>query len=154
MKIAIGLPNAVAGTTGKQIIDFSRRAEERGFSSLGTIDRIVYDNYDPFSALAAAAAATERIGLATTVAIAPPHGNDVLLAKRALTVQALSGGRLMLGMGLGGRDDDYEASGRVRPRGRASSSRRSSRPCRRSSPATSSASRAPSGRARRTRLRS
>jgi len=117
MKIAIGLPNAVAGTTGEQMIGFARRAEERGFSSLGTIDRIVYDNYDPFSALAAAAAVTERIGLATTVAIAPPHGNDVLLAKRALTVQALSGGRLMLGMGLGGRDDDYEASG-VSPSGK------------------------------------
>ena len=117
MKTAIGLPNAVAGTTGKQIVGFARRAEERGFSSLGTIDRIVYDNFDPFSALAAAAAVTDRIGLATTVAIAPPHGNDVLLAKRALSVQALSGGRLMLGMGLGGRDDDYEASG-VPPRGK------------------------------------
>jgi alkanesulfonate monooxygenase SsuD/methylene tetrahydromethanopterin reductase-like flavin-dependent oxidoreductase (luciferase family) len=117
MKIAIGLPNAVAGTTGEQIVGFARRAEERGFSSLGTIDRIVYDNYDPFSALAAAAAVTERIGLATTVAIAPPHGNDVLFAKRALTVQALSGGRLMLGMGLGARDDDYEASG-VSPSGK------------------------------------
>jgi alkanesulfonate monooxygenase SsuD/methylene tetrahydromethanopterin reductase-like flavin-dependent oxidoreductase (luciferase family) len=117
MKIATGLPNAVAGTTGEQLIGYARRAEERGFSSLGTIDRIVYDNYDPFSALAAAAGATERIGLATTVAIAPPHGNDVLLAKRALSVQALSGGRLMLGMGLGGRDDDYEASG-ISPKGK------------------------------------
>jgi alkanesulfonate monooxygenase SsuD/methylene tetrahydromethanopterin reductase-like flavin-dependent oxidoreductase (luciferase family) len=117
MKVAVGLPNAVAGTTGQQLISFARRAEERGFSSLGTIDRIVFDNYDPFSALAAAAAVTESIGLATTVAIAPPHGNDVLLAKRALSVQALSGGRLTLGMGLGGRDDDYEASG-VPPKGK------------------------------------
>jgi alkanesulfonate monooxygenase SsuD/methylene tetrahydromethanopterin reductase-like flavin-dependent oxidoreductase (luciferase family) len=110
MKVAIGLPNAVAGTTGEQITGFARRAEERGFSSLGTIDRIVYDNYDPFIALSAAASVTERIGLATTVCIAPPRNNDVLVAKQALSVQALSGGRLTYAAGLGGRDDDYEAS--------------------------------------------
>ena len=111
MKVAIGLPNAVAGTTGEQIIGFARRAEERGFSSLGTIDRMVYDNYDPFAALGAAAAVTERIGLATTVCIAPPRNNDVLVAKQALSVQALSGGRFTYAAGLGGRDDDYEATG-------------------------------------------
>ena len=111
MDIGIGLPNAVRGTTGEQILSFARRAEERGFSTLGTIDRVVYDNYDPFAALAAAAAVTERIGLATTIALPLPRGNDVLVAKQALTVQALSGGRLTLGVGLGGREDDYEAGG-------------------------------------------
>ncbi|HEX6116990.1 MAG TPA: LLM class flavin-dependent oxidoreductase [Solirubrobacterales bacterium] len=111
MDVGIGLPNAVAGTSGEQLVGFARRAEERGFSTLGTIDRIVYDNYDPFVALGAAAAVTERIGLMTSICIAPPRGNDVLLAKQALTVQALSGGRLTLGIGLGARDDDYEASG-------------------------------------------
>ena len=111
MKIGIGLPNAVKETTGEQIIGFARRAEERGFSTLGTIDRIVFDNYDPFIALGAAAAVTERIGLMTTVCIAPPRGNDALLAKHALTVQALSGGRFTFGIGLGARDDDYATSG-------------------------------------------
>lgn len=111
MKVAIGLPNAVAGTTGEQLVGFARRAEERGFSSLGTIDRIVYDNHDPFAALGAAAAVTDRIGLATTVCIAPPRASASVVAKQALTVQAISGGRLTLGMGLGGRDEDYEATG-------------------------------------------
>ena len=55
MDLAIGLPNAVPGTTGAQLTEWARRAEARGFSSLGTIDRIVYDNYEPMIALAAAA---------------------------------------------------------------------------------------------------
>jgi alkanesulfonate monooxygenase SsuD/methylene tetrahydromethanopterin reductase-like flavin-dependent oxidoreductase (luciferase family) len=110
MDIGIGIPNAVSGTTGEQITGFARRAEERGFSTLGAIDRIVFDNYDPFVALGAAAAVTERIGLATTVCIVPPRGNDVLAAKKALSVQAISGGRFTFGVGLGARDDDYATS--------------------------------------------
>lgn len=111
MDVSIGLPNAVAGTTGPQLIEWARRAEARGFKSLGTIDRVVFENYEPLVALAAAAAVTERIGLCTAVLLAPLRGNPVELAKQALSLQALSGGRFTLGVGLGGRDDDYEASG-------------------------------------------
>ena len=78
---------------------------------LGTIDRVGYDNYEPLIALAAAAAVTERIGLSTTVLLAPLRTNAVELAKQALSVNALSGGRLTLGIGLGAREDDYEVSG-------------------------------------------
>ena len=111
MDVAIGLPNAVPGTTGAQITEWARRAEERGFSSLGTIDRIAYDNYEPLTALAAAAAVTERIGLCTSVLLAPLRLNATELAKQALSVNALSGGRFVLGVGIGGREDDYEESG-------------------------------------------
>jgi len=111
MDVAIGLPNAVPGTTGAQLVEWARRAEARGFSSLGTIDRIVYDNYEPLIALAAAAAVTERIGLCTSVLLGPLRTNPTELAKEALSLHALSGGRFTLGIGLGGRDDDYEASG-------------------------------------------
>jgi len=117
MDVGIALPNAVPGASGDQMTEWARRAEARGFSSLGTIDRIVYDNYEPLIALAAAAAVTERIGLATTVLLAPLRTNTALLAKQAHSVNALSGGRLTLGIGLGARDDDYEASG-VELRGR------------------------------------
>lgn len=117
MDVGIALPNAVPGATGDQMTEWARRAEARGFSTLGTIDRIVYDNYEPLIALAAAAAVTERIGLATTVLLAPLRTNTALLAKQAHSVNALSGGRLTLGIGLGARDDDYEASG-VELRGR------------------------------------
>ena len=71
MDVGIGLPSTIRGTTGAQIVEWARRAEARGFSSLGTIDRIVYANYEPLTALAAAAAVTQRIKLATTILIAP-----------------------------------------------------------------------------------
>jgi alkanesulfonate monooxygenase SsuD/methylene tetrahydromethanopterin reductase-like flavin-dependent oxidoreductase (luciferase family) len=110
MDVGIALPNAVPGTTGAQLTEWARCAEARGFSSLGTIDRILYDNYEPLIALAAAAAVTERIGLATTVLLAPLRTNSAELAKQALSVNALSGGRFTLGIGLGAREDDYEIS--------------------------------------------
>lgn len=119
MDIGIGLPNAVPGASGADLVEWARRAEARGFSSLGTIDRVAYDNYEPLTALAAAAAVTERIGLCTSVLLAPLRPNAVLLAKQALSVQALSGGRLSLGLGLGAREDDYEVSGvELKGRGR------------------------------------
>jgi alkanesulfonate monooxygenase SsuD/methylene tetrahydromethanopterin reductase-like flavin-dependent oxidoreductase (luciferase family) len=108
MDVAIGLPNAVPGTTGEQLTEWARRAEARGFSSLGTIDRIAYPNIEPLTALAAAAAVTERIGLATTVLLGPLRENPVALAKQVASVHAISGHRMTLGIGLGGRDDDYE----------------------------------------------
>jgi alkanesulfonate monooxygenase SsuD/methylene tetrahydromethanopterin reductase-like flavin-dependent oxidoreductase (luciferase family) len=111
MDVGVALPNAVPGATGAQLTEWARRAESRGFSTLGTIDRVVYDNYEPLVALAAAAAVTERIGLSTTVLLAPLRTNTVELAKQALSVNALSDGRLTLGLGLGAREDDYEISG-------------------------------------------
>ena len=111
MKVGIGLPNAVAGTSGEEMAEFARRAEARGFSSLGTIDRINYGNWTPLIALAAAAAVTERIELMTTVMLGPLRLNAVQTAKQALSLNQLSGGRLTLGIGLGARGDDYELSG-------------------------------------------
>jgi alkanesulfonate monooxygenase SsuD/methylene tetrahydromethanopterin reductase-like flavin-dependent oxidoreductase (luciferase family) len=111
MDVSIGLPNAVPGTTGGELVEWARRSEARGFKSLGTIDRVVYDNYEPLTALAAAAAVTERIGLCTSVLLGPLRTNSTELAKQALSVHALSGGRFTLGIGLGAREDDYEASG-------------------------------------------
>lgn len=117
MDVGIALPNAVPGTTGGQLVEWARRADARGFSSLGTIDRILYDNYEPLVALAAAAAVTERIGLCTSVLLGPLRPSATELAKQTLSLNALSGGRFTLGIGLGGRDDDYEESG-IEQRGR------------------------------------
>lgn len=111
MDVAIGLPNAVPGATGEQLAEWARRAEARGFSSLGTIDRIAYPNLEPLVSLAVAAAVTERIGLATTVLLGPLRRSPVALAKQVASIHKLSGERMTLGIGLGGREDDYEVAG-------------------------------------------
>ena len=111
MDVGIGRPATIRGTTGAHAVERARRAEARGFSSLGTIDRIVYANYEPLIALAAAAAVTERIKLATTILIAPLRVSGAMLAKQAASVDALSGGRLVLGVAVGGREDDFEVAG-------------------------------------------
>jgi alkanesulfonate monooxygenase SsuD/methylene tetrahydromethanopterin reductase-like flavin-dependent oxidoreductase (luciferase family) len=110
MDVGIGLPATIPGAQRDQLLEWARRAEARGFSSLGTLDRLVYGNYEPLIALAAAAAVTERIRLATTILITPMRANAAMLAKQAASVDALSGGRLVLGIAVGGREDDYEAS--------------------------------------------
>lgn len=111
MKLGIGLPNAVPGTTGDQLTDWARAAEGAGFSTLGTIDRIVYPNYEPLIALSAAAAVTERIRLATDVMLGPLRMNPAVVAKQMLSLDALGGGdRAVLGIGVGGREDDYQVS--------------------------------------------
>src|SRR3954453_22825419 len=111
MDVGIGLPNAVRGVDRAGVVDWAVRAERAGFSTLGTIDRIVYDNYESLIVLAAAAAVTERIGLATDILIAPLRANTALLAKQAATLNDLSQGRLVLGLAVGGREDDYAVSG-------------------------------------------
>ena len=111
MKIGIGLPNPVPGTPGTLLVDWARRAEQRGFSGLVTIDRLVYPSYDSLATLAAAAGATTRIQLMTNVLLAPIYPPP-LLAKSAASIDQLSAGRLTLGLAPGGRADDYAAVGR------------------------------------------
>src|SRR5262249_42941217 len=104
MQIGIGLPANIPGIQGPQLIEWAKRADAGSFSSLGLIDRLVYDNYDPLIAFAAAAGATQRIRFTTSILLAPLH-NAVLLAKQAASLDAISGGRLTLGLGVGSRED-------------------------------------------------
>jgi alkanesulfonate monooxygenase SsuD/methylene tetrahydromethanopterin reductase-like flavin-dependent oxidoreductase (luciferase family) len=108
MRIGIGLPNPVPDTEGDTLVEWARRSEEAGFSTLATIDRVVYPSYDSLISLAAAAAVTERIGLMTNILLAPLR-NEVLLTKESASVDRLSAGRLTLGLAVGGRPDDPAA---------------------------------------------
>ena len=111
MDIGIGIPNSVRGTTGAQLLEWARRADTLGFSSLATIGRVAYPNYEELTVFAAAGAVTERIRFVSDVLLAPTR-STAELAKQAATVQQLTGGRLTLGLSVGGRPDDYLATGR------------------------------------------
>jgi alkanesulfonate monooxygenase SsuD/methylene tetrahydromethanopterin reductase-like flavin-dependent oxidoreductase (luciferase family) len=110
MDVGIGLPNSLLDVEGPELVTWAQRSEQRGFSTLSTIGRIAYGSHEELIALAAAAAVTERIALMPTVLVAPPR-QAVLLAKQAATLQSISRGRFRLGLGIGGRDDDWLALG-------------------------------------------
>jgi alkanesulfonate monooxygenase SsuD/methylene tetrahydromethanopterin reductase-like flavin-dependent oxidoreductase (luciferase family) len=111
MDIGIGIPNSVRGTTGAQLLEWARRAEAAGFSSLASIGAVSYPSYEELTVFAAASAVTERIRFLPNVLIAPAR-STAELAKQAATVQELSGGRLTLGLGVGWRQADYTLTGR------------------------------------------
>jgi alkanesulfonate monooxygenase SsuD/methylene tetrahydromethanopterin reductase-like flavin-dependent oxidoreductase (luciferase family) len=119
MEIGIGLPTNLDGVDRQLLLEWSRRAEARGFSSLAVFDRVVYRNYEPLMTLSAAAAITTRIRLMPAVLLGPPRRNTALFAKQTASLDNLSGGRLVLGLGVGSRPDDYSSGGAdFRHRGR------------------------------------
>lgn len=116
MNIGVGLPTSIPGINAELLLDWAKRADAGPFSSLAVVDRVAYQNYEPFTALAAAAVVTRRVRLATMVVIAPLR-NTAILAKQAASLDALSGGRFTLGLAVGARGEDYQVSG-IDSRGR------------------------------------
>jgi alkanesulfonate monooxygenase SsuD/methylene tetrahydromethanopterin reductase-like flavin-dependent oxidoreductase (luciferase family) len=110
VNIGVGLPTTVPGATGELLLEWARRADAGPFSSVAVLDRVVYDSYEPFVTLAAAAGVTSRVRLATMIAIGPLR-STALLAKQAASVHGLSGGRLTLGLAVGARTEDFDAAG-------------------------------------------
>jgi alkanesulfonate monooxygenase SsuD/methylene tetrahydromethanopterin reductase-like flavin-dependent oxidoreductase (luciferase family) len=110
VKIGVGLPLVGEKIRPEIIAEWAQRAEQAGLSCVGLLDRVVYENYDPLIALAYAAGATSRIRLVTSILMTPLRPT-ALLAKELASLDNLSGGRLTVGVGLGGRPDDYEACG-------------------------------------------
>jgi alkanesulfonate monooxygenase SsuD/methylene tetrahydromethanopterin reductase-like flavin-dependent oxidoreductase (luciferase family) len=111
MKLGIGLPNTLAHEADRRLmLDWARLADEAGFHVLATIDKPNYDSWDPLVTLAGVAGVTEKARLATTILQLPPR-NEVLVAKQAAVIDQLSGGRLDLGLGQGGREDDFQVLG-------------------------------------------
>ena len=111
MEIGIGVPNTVPGATGEQMLEWARRADAAGFSSLATIGAVSYPGYEELTVFAAAGAVTERIRFFSNVLISPAR-STAELAKQAASVDQLTGGRLTLGLGIGWRTSDYQLTGR------------------------------------------
>jgi alkanesulfonate monooxygenase SsuD/methylene tetrahydromethanopterin reductase-like flavin-dependent oxidoreductase (luciferase family) len=89
---------------------WARAIDEGPFSSLCWGERIAFENPDNLTLLGALAAWTNRVRLLTTV-IVPQLHDPVMLAKALATGDMLCGGRLSVGIGVGGRHEDYDAVG-------------------------------------------
>jgi alkanesulfonate monooxygenase SsuD/methylene tetrahydromethanopterin reductase-like flavin-dependent oxidoreductase (luciferase family) len=98
------------------LAEWARQADAGPFSSLGVFDRLAYDSLDPLISLAAAAALTNRVRLATTILTGPLY-NTALLAKSLASLDKLSDGRLVVGLAIGARESDYAVAG-ISPRSR------------------------------------
>jgi probable F420-dependent oxidoreductase len=117
MKIGVQLPEVEYEATWRQVADLARVAENAGLDSLWVGDHLIYDlpegrrgPWEAWSILAALAAITERVELGPLVAALPFH-NPAVLAKKAATIDEISGGRLTLGVGAGWNQFEFEAFG-------------------------------------------
>ena len=111
MDIGLGLPSTIPGVEPATVLRWAIDAEERGFASIGVVDRLVYPNLDPMTMLAAAAVVTTGVRLVTGVLVTPIRSNFPAFAKQTATIDRLSGGRLVLGLGVGNREDDFSVAG-------------------------------------------
>jgi probable F420-dependent oxidoreductase len=106
--IGLAWVNPAPLTRPEYVLNFAHKCEAMGAHSMWAIDRIAYDNLEPLTILAAAAGATKRIRLGTSVLLGntrhPAH-----LAKIVATLDFISNGRITLGLGFGSRQPDYHA---------------------------------------------
>jgi alkanesulfonate monooxygenase SsuD/methylene tetrahydromethanopterin reductase-like flavin-dependent oxidoreductase (luciferase family) len=130
MRIGFALPNAGAIASPEAVSKVARRAEELGYDTLWTFERVLYavkpqnpypgtadgkwpESFrrmlDPLDTLTFAAAQTKKIFLGTSV-LDIPYYNPVMLARRLTTIDYLSNGRLRVGLGLGWSQDEMEAT--------------------------------------------
>lgn len=130
MKAGIFLPQIGAAATKENVIYVAKESEKRGLDSLWVLERLLYpikprtpyvgtpDGYlpedyqtvfDPLDLLSYVAAHTSSISLGTSVLDMPFH-NPVTLGRRLATLDVLSEGRLIAGLGIGWSKDEYEVA--------------------------------------------
>lgn len=110
MQIGLALPTMADGWTAGTYRDWCRITENGGFSSISCGERITFRNTEMLTTLAAAAALTETPRVFANLAISPWHATT-LLAKQLATLDLISDGRLDVGLGVGGREQDYRSVG-------------------------------------------
>jgi alkanesulfonate monooxygenase SsuD/methylene tetrahydromethanopterin reductase-like flavin-dependent oxidoreductase (luciferase family) len=109
MEIGMALPTMAAGYGRATTVDWCRRFDDSPFASVSAGERLAFPNPEMLTTLAAAAALTERVRVFANVAVLPWHRMGVL-TKQLLTIEQLAPGRLVLGVGVGAREEDYAAA--------------------------------------------
>ena len=129
MQFGVTIPNNWGVDDPQQVLELGPLAEELGFDSVWTMDHLFNTGYirqrledrpyyHPLAMLSYLAATTGRVALGTSVLVLPYH-NPVELAKYAATLDRMSGGRVILGVGVGGMAEEFAALGiPLRQRGR------------------------------------
>lgn len=110
MKIGMSLPTMAKGFTSASFRSWCRAIDEGPYSSISAGERLTFVNPELLTSLAAAAALTSRVDIFANLVVAPLHPPAVL-AKELATIDVLSEGRLVVGLGVGGRPHDYQAAG-------------------------------------------
>jgi alkanesulfonate monooxygenase SsuD/methylene tetrahydromethanopterin reductase-like flavin-dependent oxidoreductase (luciferase family) len=117
-KVGVQLPEVERFVPWPEYLDLGRRAEDAGLDSVWVGDHLLYDlpdgstrgPYEAWTTLAAIAAVTQRVEIGPLVASTSFHA-PAMLAKQAATVDAISGGRLVAGLGAGWNRREYDAFG-------------------------------------------
>jgi alkanesulfonate monooxygenase SsuD/methylene tetrahydromethanopterin reductase-like flavin-dependent oxidoreductase (luciferase family) len=109
MDLSMTLPTMVPHGRD-EVLAWCRAVDDGPWASLAIPERITYPSHSMIVQLSAAAALTERVRLWTTIVILPAH-DAVEVAKQMASVDRLCAGRLTVGVGVGGREHDYQAIG-------------------------------------------
>lgn len=110
MRIGMTLPTMMPALDRDTLLAWVRRIDEGPFSVLAMGERIAFPNPDLMVTMGAAAALTTRVELMPTVVILPLHA-AAMVAKQVATLDVLSNGRLTVGVGVGGREEDFRVAG-------------------------------------------
>lgn len=110
MDVGIALPTMARGLTRSTVVDWCRGIDAGPFSSVSAGERLTFHNPELMVTEAAAAVLTERVDVLVNISVLPLHPVAVV-AKQLATLDVLSGGRLVVGVGVGGREHDYRAAG-------------------------------------------
>lgn len=110
MKIGMTLPVMEPELTRQDLEAWTKRIDEGPWSHIALGERILFPNPEFISTLSAVAAWTNRVEIIATISILTMH-NPVLSAKQFATIDMLAEGRFTLGVGVGGREEDYNSIG-------------------------------------------
>ncbi len=110
MDVGLAFPQMTPDLDRDRVRAWCRAVDDGPFSSISAGERVAFDNLDGFTLCTAAAALTDRVRIGFNVVVAPWHA-PAMLAKELASVDVLSGGRVEVAVGVGGREQDYAALG-------------------------------------------